>query len=81
MTRILGIASATFILMASSAAMAGQCPSMAAAIDAALADAQISEELRAQIIELRDEGMAQHEAGNHAESEATLAEAQALIPS
>jgi hypothetical protein len=53
---------------------------MAAVIDEALADAEVSEELRVQIVELRDEGMAQHEAGNHSESEATLAEAQALIP-
>ena len=52
MIRILGIATAAFILIASSAAMAGQFPSMDAAIDA----------------------------GNHSESEATLAEAQALIP-
>ena len=80
MIRISAIASATFFLMLSSAAMAGQCPSMAAAIDAALANAQVSEEVRVQIIELRDQGMAQHEAGNHSESEATLAEAQALIP-
>ncbi len=76
---ISGIASAAFILAASSAAIAGQCPSMAAAIDAALANAEVSEEVRVQIIELRDKGMAQHEAGNHSESEATLAEAQALI--
>jgi len=80
MIRIAAIASATFFLMASSAAMAGQCPSMAAAIDEALANAEVSEELRVQIVELRDKGMAQHEAGNHSESEATLAEAQALIP-
>ena len=67
-------------IMASQSAMAGQCPSMAAAIDAALADAEISEELRVQIVELRDIGIAEHEAGDHAASEATLAEAQALIP-
>ena len=80
MFRTTAIASATFILIASSAAMAGQCPSMAAAIDAALANAEISDEVRVQVIELRDKGMAEHEAGNHAESEATLAEAQALLP-
>jgi hypothetical protein len=33
-------------LMVSSAAMAGQCPSMAAAIDAALANAQITASLK-----------------------------------
>ena len=80
MIRMTAIATATFILMASSAAMASQCPGMAAAIDAALVEAQITAELRAQIEAMRDEGMAQHKAGNHSESEATLAEAQALLP-
>jgi hypothetical protein len=80
MIRISTFATAAFIVMASSAAMAGQCPKMAAAIDEALANTEVSEELRVQIVELRDKGMAQHEAGNHSESEATLAEAQALIP-
>jgi hypothetical protein len=53
---------------------------MAAAIDAALANADVTEEVRVQVIELRDQGMAAHEAGNHAESEALLGQAQALLP-
>jgi hypothetical protein len=60
-------------------ALASQCPSMAAAIDAALANADVTEEVRVQVIELRDQGMAAHEAGNHAESEELLGEAQALL--
>ncbi len=80
MIRISTVVAAVFVAITSSSAMAGQCPSMAAAIDEALANAEVSEELRIQIVDLRDKGMAQHEAGNHSESEATLAEAQALIP-
>jgi hypothetical protein len=78
MLRLAVAAFAAFQLMTFSA-LASQCPSMAAAIDAALANADVTEEVRVQVIELRDQGMAAHEAGNHAESEATLAEAQALL--
>jgi hypothetical protein len=67
------------LCLTSFSALASQCPSMAAAIDAALANASVTEEVRVQVIELRDQGMAAHEAGNHSESEALLAEAQALL--
>lgn len=60
-------------------AVASQCPGMAAAIDAALAGGSVSEEVRVQVVELRDQGMAAHEAGNHAESVELLGQAQALI--
>jgi hypothetical protein len=68
---------ATFIM--SFPALASQCPKMAAGIDAALETAQISDEVRVEVIALRDKGMAAHEAGNHAESEALLGQAEALL--
>jgi hypothetical protein len=60
-------------------ALASHCPKDAAAINAALENVTVSEEVQAQVIELRDAGMAAHEAGNHDESEATLAEAMRLL--
>jgi hypothetical protein len=70
----------TAFCLTSFSALASQCPSMAADIDARLASASVSDEVKAQIMDLRDRGMAAHEAGNHSESEALLGEAQALIP-
>lgn len=62
-------------LFLASPAIAGHCPMDAAAIDAYLASAEVDEALEVEVIALRDEGMALHEAGNHADSEAKLAEA------
>ena len=70
----------TALCLTSFSALASQCPSMAAAIDAKLATASVPDDTKAKVMELRDKGMAAHEAGNHAESEALLAEAQALLP-
>jgi hypothetical protein len=47
----------------------------AEAIDAGLAKMDVSDELRAEVTTLKDEGMELHAAGNHGESEAKLAEA------
>jgi hypothetical protein len=80
MLRFAATALTAFCLTSFSAALAGQCPSMAAAIDAKLASVSVSDDVKAQIMDLRDRGMAAHEAGNHSESEALLAEAQALLP-
>ncbi|MGF1610330.1 MAG: hypothetical protein ACFCUQ_13100 [Kiloniellales bacterium] len=61
-------------------ALAFQCPTMVAAIDAALAAGpDLSEEDLAKVRELRDQGQAQHDAGQHAESVETLSEAQAML--
>jgi hypothetical protein len=79
MLRIVAIAVAT-ICLTSFSALASQCPSMAAAIDAKLASGSVPDDVKAKVVDLRDKGMAAHEAGNHAESEALLAEAQALLP-
>lgn len=78
MRRIATTAAAAFFLMAASA-FAAHCPQDAAAIDAALAKVEISDEVRAEVTALRDEGMQLHEAGDHAESERVLAEAMRTL--
>lgn len=55
--------------------MAGHCPQDAAAIDHALPLSSLSDEEKAEIEALKQSGMELHEAGNHAESEAVMADA------
>lgn len=74
MLRSLTVAAVAAFLMATPA-LASHCPKDAAAIDAALAKMSLPDDVRAEIVELRDSGMAAHEAGNHSEAEATLADA------
>lgn len=57
-------------------ALAGQCPADMAEIDAAMETAQLSEAEMAEVKALRAEGEAQHKAGDHAASVATLAAAK-----
>jgi hypothetical protein len=78
MTRITAAAVAALFLMSASA-LANHCPQDAAAIDAALAKVEISDEVRAEVVALRDQGMELHEAGNHEESERVLAEAMRTL--
>ncbi len=67
-------------LMAFSApAMAFHCPADIKAIDSALPKANLSAKQKEEVIMLRDEGEAQHKAGNHAGSVKTLAEAMRII--
>jgi hypothetical protein len=73
MTRV-STAAAAFLLM-TAPAFAHHCPSDAAAIDAALAKMEISDELRAEVVALKEQGMQLHEAGDHEESEHVLADA------
>lgn len=71
---------AAAITLLASPLLAGQCPADIAAIDAALAaGTELSEEDLATVQELRDEGQAQHDAGDHGASVATLAEAKAML--
>jgi hypothetical protein len=60
-------------------ALAGQCPGLWAQIDQKLPTAQLSEADKAKVMELRATGEAQHAAGDHAASEATLQEALAML--
>jgi hypothetical protein len=48
-------------------------------VDEALETAQLSEEDKAKVMELRDSGEAAHAAGDHAKAEADLNEALAII--
>jgi hypothetical protein len=70
---ILAAFAATFV---ANSAYAGQCPSMAAAIDDFLKTASVSEAVKAEAIALKDKGVALHNEGKHAESVATLEEAK-----
>ena len=76
-TRIL-LAGAAALLIAAPA-YANHCPMDAEAIDAGLAAIEVSDEVRAEVEALRDQGMEQHEAGDHAAAEATLAEGMRLL--
>ena len=72
------LAGAAALLLASPA-YAMHCPQDAAAIDHALGALEVSDEVRAEVQALRDEGMELHEAGNHEESEDTLSEAMRTL--
>lgn len=70
---------AALALMATPA-LAAHCPQDAAAIDHALeARADMPQDQKDQVQALRDEGMQLHEAGNHRESEAKLAEGMRIL--
>ncbi|MEW9805923.1 hypothetical protein ABUE31_08015 [Mesorhizobium sp. ZMM04-5] len=56
-------------------ALAAHCPKDAAAIEHALTKTSLSAADKAEVERLKNEGVAQHEAGNHRESEALLADA------
>ena len=60
-------------------ALAFHCPADIAKIDAALPTAQITEDQRAKVIVLRDEGQVLHDAGDHDASVKKLAEAMAIL--
>ena len=60
-------------------ALAAHCPQDAAAIDHALGVLDVSEDVRAEVTELRDRGMELHDAGDHRESERVLAEAMRML--
>lgn len=67
------------VLMFAAPALAGQCPMLIAKIDADLQTAQIDEDTRAKVVELRNAGEAEHNAGDHAASEASLNAALELL--
>ncbi len=60
-------------------ALANQCPMMMGQIEAALATTTADEATKSTATALLEEGRALHEAGDHTGSEATLAEAMALL--
>ncbi len=78
MTKKLALVAATLLLTASPA-FAHHCPKDAAAIDHALGVVSVSDEVKAQVTALKDKGMTEHKAGDHAAAETTLAEAMRLL--
>jgi Spy/CpxP family protein refolding chaperone len=60
-------------------ALAFQCPSDIAQIDAALEGADLTDEQKQQVMELRDEGERLHDEGSHQEAVDTLAQAKAIL--
>lgn len=73
------ITAAILTAFMSGAAFAGSCPMHVKAVDDALATSTAADDVKAQAKTLRDEGQALHDAGNHAESMAKLAEAEKLL--
>ncbi|MEQ8354563.1 MAG: hypothetical protein RH942_03425 [Kiloniellaceae bacterium] len=60
-------------------ALAARCPADAKAIEADLAASTLSDAEKAEITALKDEGMAQHAAGDHGAAVATLAKAMSQL--
>jgi len=77
MKKFLIVAATVFAL--TGPAYAFQCPTLVKQVDEALETAQLSEEDKAKVMELRDSGEAAHAAGDHAKAEADLNEALAII--
>jgi len=77
MRNLLIVAATAFAL--TGPALASQCPALMQEVDAALETANLSEEDKAKVMELRESGEAAHEAGDHAQSEADLNEALEII--
>ncbi|MCV2870576.1 hypothetical protein OEW28_18340 [Defluviimonas sp. WL0002] len=70
---------AAFLTAMAAPAFATQCPSLMAEIDEAMQTTTVDDATKAQVMELYEKGKAEHESGDHAASEATLAEAKALL--
>jgi hypothetical protein len=73
------LAAGTILVALAGPAFASQCPTLAAKAEEALKTATLDDAGKAKVTELIATGMSQHEAGNHAESEATLGEALKLL--
>jgi len=60
-------------------ASAGHCPADAKAIDHALTILTVADDAREQVIALKEEAMALHASGNHANAEDLLSEAMRML--
>ncbi len=65
--------------LAAGPVFASQCPAMMAQIDEALQTADVSDADRERVMELRQQGEDEHNAGDHAASEASLGEAMDIL--
>ena len=77
MTRFLIVAATAFAL--TGPALASQCPMLMQEVDAAMETAELTEEEKAKVMELRESGEEAHAAGDHAKSEADLNEALEIL--
>src|SRR3546814_14169744 len=74
------LAAAVVLTLAASPAIASSCPKHMKAIDAALAkDPNPSKEKMADVKKLRSKGEAQHKAGDHTETMASLTERKSVV--
>jgi hypothetical protein len=73
------IALAAVLALASTAALAGNCPADMRAIDAALPKAKLNVAQTAEVKKLRADGEQLHKAGKHAESMAALGKAKGIL--
>lgn len=67
------------LAFAASTAMAATCPKLMKQIDDALPSAKVSAAQMEEVKKLRAEGEAHHKAGKHADSEAALNKAKAIL--
>jgi hypothetical protein len=73
------LAAATIVAALAGPALAGSCPTLAAKAEEALKTATLDDATKAKVTELIATGKAEHEAGEHPESEAALNEALKLV--
>ena len=74
------LAAAALVVAFATPALAGHCPADVKAIDNALAAGiKMSAAQKTEVQSLRDQGDAQHKAGQHKESVGTLAKAMRII--
>ncbi len=73
------LAGGALVGLSTTPVLAFQCPTEMAAIDEALPTADLTDEERQQVEELRAEGERLHEEGQHEESMAALAEAKQIL--
>ena len=71
--------SAAFVLALTAPALSSNCPNLIQEIDAALESSDLSDEDKAKVVELRNKGQEEHDAGQHDESIATLEEAKGML--
>ena len=70
---------AALLVAFSAPALAFHCPADVKAIDNALPKSNLTAAQKTEVMKLRDDGEAQHKAGNHKDSVNTLAKAMRII--
>ena len=73
------LATAAILAALAGPAFANKCPTLAAKAEEALKTSTLDDAGKAKVTELIATGMSQHDAGDHAASEATLGEALKLL--